>query len=107
MSFFTSFGKKISAVFILGMLLFIQAEKLLHKHIGNTVCHHEQVQCIKSLNSICSICEFQIAREAALPDISIPKISDEFVSKEYITLTLAYHTNYFRSLPGRGPPAIA
>jgi len=88
------------------MLLFIQAEKLLHHHKAETACHHEQVQCLKSLNSSCSICEFQIEREAQLPDVLIPRSPVEFVNNEFVSKDFSFQHNFLSSIPGRGPPAL-
>src|SRR5689334_3558014 len=103
MSFLSTYGKKIGAFFILGMLLFIQAEKLLHRHTLNNTCQHEQVQNLKSQNSNCSICEFQISRDAQLSDLEIPSIVPVFLSEEHFTISSSYHFLEQTSLPARGP----
>ena len=106
MSFLPVYGKKLVAFLILGMSLFIQAEKLLHRHNGNTTCKHEQVQSLKSSNSGCSICEFQVSRDAQLADLEIPQLVPVVVSNATAVTSSDYHYLLYSFFPARGPPAL-
>jgi hypothetical protein len=97
--------KKVGAVFLLCIFLFIYAEKLVHRHDQSSRSDRHYVCDLKSGNSSCSICDFQSTKEARVAETIIT----EAVSFPVITINTetggAYQFLSLHISPGRAPPA--
>lgn len=89
----------------MALLVFIYAEKVIHIH-GNVKANDHQVGFFeRSNNSVCAICDFALAKEAALPEpvaIDIPFVI-EF--REFNIFSSSYFHLVASSIANRGPPA--
>ena len=106
MSLRPSNSKKFAAGFLLSIFLFIYAEKTFHKHQDSPATSHEHSALIKSVNAGCSICEFQVTKDAYLSVLPTPSVSYTLVNKTYISFTSILPFATSRQLADRGPPVL-
>ncbi|MEO7394618.1 MAG: hypothetical protein ABIU11_06710 [Chitinophagaceae bacterium] len=98
--------RKIVAGLLLALLIFIYTEKTFHIHDRvNTNTEQAGVSIIFN-NSICSICDFTIAKDAALPGPIVFVLPVSYILKEYIAFTPSYHFTFHDYLSTRGPPSL-
>jgi hypothetical protein len=89
----------------MAVMLFVHVAKALHTHASNSVSRnslHEQT-CSKA-HSPCSICEFQLAKDAPFTGDILMHITPAFLSPIYCRLLTAINTDPLFVIDGRGPP---
>ena len=98
--------RKLVAGLLLGLLVFIYAEKAVHIH-HNTYNKIWQEGIYEiSNNTICNICDFTIAKDAGLPNPITIKIPVTFLLKEYMVAAASYHYLADEYIYSRGPPSL-
>ena len=98
--------RKISASLILALFVFIHSAKVFHKHQQDTDLTEQKMFVVKPVNASCTICDFQVAKDAELPLLAITTISPISWQKEYAVISLVYHYVPIIQIFDRGPPAI-
>jgi hypothetical protein len=98
--------KKASALFFFCILIFIHAEKALHSHPPELRAKSSHSALIKHFSATCSICEFQVTKDASMPAVLYPGQAQVIEEPEFSFFQVYPQTQYFQSIPGRGPPAL-
>lgn len=101
--------RRLLAFLLMALLVFVQMVKLLHHHPANSqgymTQHHGQQEQQVQASHACDICDFQLAKDATVPDfLSTPQL----LSTPYFTLsffTADWHPGVQFVQAGRGPPA--
>ena len=106
MSLRPSNSKKIVAAFLMSIFLFIYAEKTFHRHQDSPATSHEHAALIKSVNAGCSICEFQVTKDAYLVSLPPYVVAYTVVNKNYISFSTNLPFTTSRHLADRGPPVL-
>jgi hypothetical protein len=96
--------RKISAVILTVLFLFVHIEKAFHSH--QAVSHANTDRNSIQNATRCNICEFQLTRDAGLPVIFIENLQYPTVTSEYSFYECIVHTFYSEILSDRGPPAL-
>lgn len=102
--------QKLSTIFLLCLLVFINAVKIFHKHdfsySTKTEKSNKDTKIIKAAFS-CSICDFQLAKDsdAAISSFNIEAPVD-FISVHY-NYILPVATSFAIASDNKGPPSIA
>lgn len=90
----------------MALLVFIYAEKVVHIHDNVKASDHQCGFFERSNNSVCAICDFAVAKEAALPEpvaIDIPVV---IVFREFNSFSSSYFHLIASSIANRGPPVV-
>lgn len=98
--------KQFVAAFLLGLLVFILAEKNAHTHDGISNVHQQNGLPIAHTGFSCFICEYQLTGDADEPVVFTVSTVEYLSSTLIVSLTQLYYTF---SIPGtgeRGPPAF-
>lgn len=101
--------RRLLALFLMALLVFVQMVKLLHHHPatgqGYTTHHHGQHDQQVQVSHACDVCDFQLAKDATVPDfISSPQL----LSTPYTTFSLItanWYPGEQQVQDSRGPPA--
>ena len=93
--------KTINAGLLLALLLFINAEKVFHKHTIADKAYNNYAgkTLVCAAEDNCSICNFQVTKDC---DVTVVHI--EIIKPQY---SVPVYFNYTLSLPGNLPVAIA
>lgn len=96
--------KKLSACLLLGLFLFIQAEKSLHEHNGTT--HHISGKAnISGIKASCLLCEFQLAADADIPCNNFTLTAVHPAAEHTVYYNPVYFTSVITAFAQRGPPS--
>ncbi len=98
--------KKWIAGIFLAAFLFIHAGKLFHSHPCTGSDSHHHLVITKAAATACAICEFQLTRDALLPDQDTKTEATVFYNPEFVPFNAPLIAAHTASLPGRGPPAL-
>jgi len=98
--------RKIIAALLLALFVLIYVEKVLHTHDRTTVITQQKGVSVSATNPGCAICDFAIAKDAALPSPFITDVPIEIVfTKHIVSFSFFYHASV-ASTTDRGPPAV-
>ncbi len=100
------YGKKTIAALLLAIFLFIHAGKIFHNHPCGSADAGSLTVLKKQVSPGCSICEFQLSKDAQLPVHSGASIPGKALRAEYIVSVSDFFSSDLRSFSGRGPPAL-
>ncbi|MBC9911733.1 hypothetical protein [Chitinophaga varians] len=101
--------RRLTAFFLMALLVFVQMVKLLHHHPataqGYTTHHHGLNDQQLQTSHACDICDFQLAKDATVPDFisSPPLLSIPYITFSFITAN--GHPGAQQVQANRGPPA--
>lgn len=97
--------RKIIASVLLALLVFVYAEKFSHTH--HNIAHTEQTgySSTTTINATCAICDFTLAKDAALPEPDCINIPFTFIQQQYAVASITYHFLPERHISNKGPPA--
>jgi hypothetical protein len=90
----------------MAVMLFVHVAKALHTHPSNGLSRtalHEQTYA--KAHTHCSICEFQLAKDAPFTGEILIQITPAFLSPIYSRLLTSINTDPLFVIDGRGPPA--
>lgn len=96
--------KRLTALLLLGLFVFIQAEKSLHGHSNVSKLVHEGTR-LSHTNFNCPLCDFQLAANADLPDNSFYLAPVYFASVQAQYNNPVYYSSDRYSFDLRGPPS--
>lgn len=89
-------------------MIFVHAVKVLHTHPAPVGSHHSKHTSIickaDNLHSSCSICEFQLAKDAPFTGEILLTIAPVYVSPTYSRLLTTINPERLFIIDGRGPP---
>ncbi|HEY1199884.1 MAG TPA: hypothetical protein VGE79_02835 [Niastella sp.] len=89
-------------------MLFVHAVKILHTHPALISSHHSKHTSIicqaDVLHSSCTICEFQLAKDAPFTGEIVLVIAPVHVSATYSRLLTSINPDRLLTIEGRGPP---
>ena len=96
--------KQLIAGGLLALLVFVYAEKFSHTHhnTGNTELAGYSAA---STNTTCAICDFTLAKDAALPEPDYISIPFTFTQQQYTVAAVFYKFLSERYISNKGPPA--
>jgi hypothetical protein len=98
-------SKKITAALLLALFVFVHTAKALHIHADSYAGNHKNETAFKSsVQGVCSICEFQLARDSELPLPATTSNTFTFISKDYFSSSSAISLVHAFSFSDRGPP---
>ena len=97
--------KKSIAFLLIGLLLFVHAEKAIHHH--EILVVKEQKNGISSVGVtfVCSICDYVFAKDADLPEPLVLTTPVNFFQKTYTSVLSFYFAPIAITITDRGPPA--
>jgi hypothetical protein len=99
--------RKFIASFLFALLSFIYAEKFLHTHERTVPVSEQKGITLNSNSSVCSICDFQLAKNSDLPPLICLQLPSVTVVNEFVFSPSFYNYSFFGSSTDRGPPSLA
>jgi hypothetical protein len=94
----------------MAVMFLVHVTKVLHTHASSSsLCkaHHEQVYAKASIvHAACSICDFQLAKDASFTGEVLVQIAPVFLSPTYSRLLTSINVHPLLTLDSRGPPSI-
>ena len=98
--------RKISAALLLALFVLIYAEKVLHTHDRTTIITQQKGVSVSATNPGCAICDFAVAKDAALPSPFITDVPLEIVFTKHVVSSSSFYHASVACSTDRGPPAI-
>jgi hypothetical protein len=96
--------RKLIAGLFFSLLVFVYAEKTFHIH-ELPADKTQQTGITSAINNpVCSICDFTVAKDSALPQLVAIEIPVTFLLKQYIIAPSSYYYLPDNFVSGRGPP---
>lgn len=96
--------KKLSAFLLLGLFLFIQAEKSLHEH-NAAARQHTGYTHVSDAKANCLLCDFQLAADADVPALSFELNPVRFTAVHAVFHNPVYFSSSAHVSALRGPPS--
>ena len=98
--------KKITAALLLALFVLIYAEKVLHTHDRAPIITEQKGVSVSANNLNCAICDFAIAKDAALPAPAVINLPVEIVFTKHIVSSSSCYFLSVACSSDRGPPAV-
>ena len=94
------------ASLLLALFVFIYAEKVLHTHDKTSFRTEQKSISQVSANASCTLCDFTIAKDGALPLANLNETKIELVSTQHYLAAVSFYTVPVDCRTSRGPPAV-
>ena len=96
--------RKLVASSLLALLVFVYAEKFSHTHhnVGTTELAGYSAT---ATNATCAICDFTLAKDAALPEPDCIKVPFTIIQQQYTAASTSYYFLPEKYISNKGPPA--
>lgn len=96
--------RKLIAGGLLALLVFVYAEKFSHTH--HTAGNKELAgYSATANNATCAICDFTLAKDAALPEPHCITVPFKIIQQQYLAVSAHYYYLPERFISNKGPPA--
>ncbi len=89
---------------LLALLVFVYAEKFTHTH-HNAGTAELAGYSATATNATCAICDFTLAKDAALPEPDCINVPFTFIQQQYAVAAVTYYFLPEKYLSNKGPPA--
>ena len=103
-----AYYRQFIALLLASVMIFVHAVKALHSHPASKASHHYKYTGIVSetgsLHGACTICEFQLAKDAPHAGEILLDIAPVYVSSIYGRLLTSINSDRLFITEGRGPP---
>jgi len=99
------FFRKLIASGLLALLVFVYAEKFSHSHHNGVSAIEQTGYSAQVPNSTCAICDFTLAKDAALPEPDCISIPATFIQPQFLSVSSSYHFLRENVISNKGPPA--
>lgn len=96
--------KKITAVLLIALFVFIYAEKVFHTHDKTVPFVAKGAATFSLNNNACPICDFQLAANTDLPLLQGIEAPFFFFNTAHCIIVISLHSSLVKSFSGRGPP---
>jgi len=102
-----TFMRKLTALFLLLVLMYVQGLKTFHRHDAGTVKYHADAFALffKSAHE-CAICDYHLCKDAVLPAIPVVQQTPFYYIITDVHYAAQRPVDLSGTLSGRGPPAL-
>jgi hypothetical protein len=102
--------RQLVALLLMAVMVFVHVVKVLHTHSRQDIasfCKQENtITQAHAAESVCSICEFQLAKDVPFIGQPFLVIAPVHFSPTYSRLLTAIHPDRFFIVDSRGPPSV-